>query len=61
MYGMPNWATMPGKVVCRKVEPWAISMLTNISGFFATDEEAANAPLDVNVPQVDQTKHGGRC
>jgi TonB-linked SusC/RagA family outer membrane protein len=26
---------------------------------FATDEEAAKAPLDVNVPQTDKTKHGG--
>lgn len=28
-------------------------------GVYATDEEAAKAPLDVNVPQTDQTKHGG--
>ncbi len=28
-------------------------------GVYATDEEAATAPLDVNVPQTDQTKHGG--
>ena len=28
-------------------------------GVYATDEEAAKAPLDVNVPQTNQTKHGG--
>lgn len=28
-------------------------------GVFATDEEASNAPLDVNVPHVDQRKYGG--
>lgn len=28
-------------------------------GVYATDEEAANAPLDVNVPQTNQAKRGG--
>ncbi|MCE5345238.1 MAG: TonB-dependent receptor [Bacteroidales bacterium] len=28
-------------------------------GVYATDAEAASAPMDVNVPQTDRTKHGG--